>query len=118
MQKENLKGMSIFLSFVLLFSGCSMSSQAQNFNGLTSPDGKPIAHISTSNIALHLLGSKPLIGDASLERTVSDFTAKAQNMGASKVRIVQSSKFSWWFILFPISLVLTPVTSNVAGEAL
>lgn len=103
---------------VMLCSSCAMTRSATNFNGLSTPDGKPIAHLSTSHIALHLLMDKPLAGDASLEATVADFTRAAKDMKATKVDIVQSSVDSWWYLLPPFTIVLTPMTSNVAGNAL
>lgn len=107
------------LAVVVFLTGCSSTKQASNLNGLSSPDGQVISHLSTSNIALHLLvGKKPLAGDASLAQTVADFTSAAKAQGASKVRIVQSNSRAWWFIFFPFTLLLTPVTSNVAGEAI
>lgn len=107
--------------FVVLcvFSSCSSTKRAADYNGLTTPSGQPVAHLSTSNIALHLLmGKSPLAGDATLEKTVADFTAAAKAEGATSVRIVQSNSTSWWFIFFPFSLLVTPVTSNVAGDAI
>ena len=106
----------LLLAFV---TGCSSTKVAKDWNGLSSPDGTPVGHLSTSNVALHfLLGKTPMVGDASLEKTVSDFTAAAKTHNASKVRIVQSRQTNWWFIFFPFSLLVTPVTSNVAGEAI
>jgi len=111
------KGIALLL-ILALFSGCSSTTVAKDFNGLGTPAGNAV-HISTSNIALHaMLGQNPIAGDASLQKTVSDFTAAAKAEGASKVRIVQSDVTKWWFILFPFSLLITPVTSNVAGDAI
>ena len=119
MKKSFLKGWAPLLALVMLLAGCSSTKVAKDFNGLSSPDGQPIAHLSTSNVALHLMmGKKPLKGNASLEQTVADFTAAAKAEGATKVRIVQSSSRAWWFVFFPFSLLVTPVTSNVAGEAI
>lgn len=113
-----LKVLSLFVAVATL-AGCSSTTVAKDWNGVGSPDGQVLGHLSTSNVALHLLvGKKPLSGNASLEQTVSDFTAAAKQQGATKVRIVQSSRRNWWFLLFPFTLVLTPVTSNVAGEAI
>ena len=117
------KSIGVRMFAVLILSvyaaGCSSTTVADNFNGLSSPDGKPIAHLSTSNVAMHLLlGKKPVWGDASLEKTVSDFTEAAKAQNATKVRIVQSSRTNWWFLFFPFTLFFTPVTSNVAGEAI
>src|SRR5437016_3643200 len=94
-----LKLSALALAFALAFSGCSTTKVASDWNGVGSPDGKPIAHLSTSNIAVHLmLGKNPVWGNASLEQTVSDFTAAAKAHNASKVRIVQSNSTAWWFI--------------------
>ncbi len=114
-----LKLLALLLAFGMALSGCSTTKVAKDWNGVSSPDGKPLAHVSTSNMAIHLLlGKNPAWGNASLEQTVSDFTAAAKAQGASKVRIVQSNSTSWWFIFFPFSLLVTPVTSNVAGDAI
>ena len=114
---KTLKFLALAVSFAML-SGCSSTTVAKDWNGMGSPDGQVLGHVSTSNVAIHLLGKKPLAGDASLETTISDFTLAAKDLKASKVRIVQSSQFKWWFILFPFTLVVTPVTSNVAGDAI
>ncbi len=118
MKKSFLSCSALLLAIFILATGCSMSSRATDFSGLSTPDGGA-SHISTSNIAIHgMFGSKPLIGNASLEQTVADFTAKAKAAGATKVRIVQSKKTALWFIFPPISFFLTPVFSNVAGDAI
>ncbi|MBI4388115.1 MAG: hypothetical protein HY582_03645 [Candidatus Omnitrophica bacterium] len=118
--KKNLLNIGcLLIMVVLVFPGCSSTSQARNFNGLSTPDGGA-THISTSNVALHLLfgTGAGIAGDASLEKTVSDFTEAAKAEGASKVRIVQSSRRAWWFVFPPFSFFITPVTSNVAGDAI
>ena len=119
MNKSNLKGVAAFLALFVFLSGCSSTKVARDFNGLSSPDGQVIGHLSTSNIPIHLLlGKNPVAGDASLEKTVADFTAAAKAEHATKVRIVQSNSTAWWFLFFPITLLVTPVTSNVAGDAI
>jgi len=116
---KRVLAMSVTLAcLIMLCASCTSTRKATNFNGLSTPDGKPIAHLSTSNLAIHLLGTQPLVGDATLRGTVEDFTRAAKEEKASEVRIVQSSVFNWWFIFPPFSLVLTPVSSNVAGDAL
>lgn len=111
--------LSIAALLLALCSACTSTTVAKDFNGLSTADGQPIGHLSTSNIAVHFLfGIKPIWGNASLEQTVSDFTGAAKSHNASKVNIVQSSQQKWWFIFPPISFFVTPVTSNVAGEAI
>ncbi len=117
MNKNLTKGV-ILACAVMLCAACSTTRQATNFNGLSTPEGKPIAHLNTSNWAIHLLGTRPLVGDATLDGTVADFTEAATKKNARQVRIVQSSVMSWWFILPPFSFVLTPVSSSVAGDVL
>lgn len=116
--KRVLTASLIVACAIVLFSACSTTRTATNFNGLSTPDGKPIAHLNTSHLAIHLLAAQPLVGNATLEATVSDFTRAARSRNAGNVRIVQSKATTWWFILPPFSFVLTPVTSNVAGDVL
>ena len=71
-----------------------------------------------TKIAVHFGIVVPFIGDASLEGAVRDFTKEAKKEGAERVRIVQSDETTLWWILPPISFVLTPRFTNVAGEAL
>ena len=108
----------ISILVLFAFTGCSSTTVAKDFSGLKTTEGQPMAHLSTSNVAVHLLlGKKPVWGNASLEKTVADFTTAAKAENASKVHIVQSSQTKWWFLFFPFTLLVTPVTSNVAGEA-
>ena len=102
----------------VFLSGCATTKHAKDFSGLTTPDGEAY-HLNTSKYALHFLfGLYPLIGDASIEQTVADFTTAAKEDGASQVRIVQSDKTNWWFVFPPFTLLLTPVSTNVAGDAI
>jgi len=119
MNKKLMAIGSVLICAMFLVSGCGSTDKGTNFNDLPSPDGKVIAHLSTSNVALHLLfgSSSPLAGDATLEKTVADFTAAAKAEGASKVRIVQSKKTALWYIFPPVSFFVTPVITNVAGDA-
>lgn len=113
-----LKVMAIVIASIHLV-GCSTTGKATDFNGLSSPDGQPVAHLSTTNYAVHLLmGKNPLWGDATLQKTMSDFTASVKAQNVSKVRIVQSSSRSLWYLFFPITAIVTPVITNVAGEAI
>lgn len=118
MKLREMKPLVVLVCCLMIVTGCSSTKMATDFNGLSTPNGGA-KHLSTSNIAIHLmLGKNPVWGNASLEKTVADFTAAAKAEGASKVRIVQSSSQAWWFLLFPFTLLVTPVTSNVAGDAI
>lgn len=113
---RNVLCIGLLLAFAVL-SGCSMTSQATDFNGLATPDGSA-THVSTTNVAVHLLFDRPVVGDASLQQIVADHTAAVKQAGASKVRIVQSNVTTYWWILPPISFVVHPVVSNVASDAI
>jgi hypothetical protein len=99
-------------------AGCSISSKATDFSGLKGLDGDKVTHINTRNYAVHLFITKPLFGDATLQKTVKDFTEEAKKTGASKVRIVQSDEWTMWYLLPPLTLIFTPVTVDVAGDAI
>ena len=103
---------------LLCLSGCALTSKAPDFNGLKDVEGSDAVHINMTKIAVHFGMVVPFIGDASLEGAVRDFTKEAKKEGAERVRIVQSDETTLWWILPPISFVLTPRFTNVAGEAL
>jgi len=103
---------------VAVAAACTTTRKATNFNGLKTLEGKTATHINLTNYALNLLLFRPLLGDASLQKTVSDFTLEAKVEGASEVRIVQSRSSMLWYMMIPISLVVTPVITNVAGDAM
>jgi hypothetical protein len=103
---------------LLSLSACALTSKAPDFNGLKDVEGSDAVHINMTKVAVHFGIVVPFIGDASLEGAVRDFTKEAKNEGAERVRIVQSDETTLWWILPPISFVLTPRFTNVAGEAL
>jgi hypothetical protein len=103
----------------LSLSACALTSKAPNFNGLKEMDGsEPMSHINLTKFALHFAIVFPFIGDASLEGAVQDFTKEAKKEGAQRVRIVQSNETTLWWILPPISLIVTPRLTNIAGDAI
>jgi CRISPR/Cas system CMR subunit Cmr6 (Cas7 group RAMP superfamily) len=106
------------LSLLLTLSGCALTSRAPDFSGLKDIDGSDAVHINMTKVALHFGVVVPFIGDASLKGAVRDFTEEAKKEGAERVRIVQSDETTLWWILPPVSFILTPRFTNVAGEAL
>jgi hypothetical protein len=119
--KEETMRYSAMTMLVLVMgvaAGCSISSKATDFSGLKGLDGDKVTHINTRNYAVHLFITKPLFGDATLQNTVKNFTEEAKKTGASKVRIVQSDEWTMWYLLPPLTLLFTPVTVDVAGDAI
>jgi hypothetical protein len=103
---------------LLSVSGCALTSKAPDFSGLKDVEGSDAVHINMTKAAVHFAVVVPFIGDASLEGAVRDFTEEAKKEGAERVRIVQSDETTLWWILPPLSFLLTPKFTNVAGEAL
>jgi hypothetical protein len=103
---------------LLSLSGCALTSRAPDFSGLKDVEGSDAVHINMTKAAVHFAVVVPFIGDASLEGAIRDFTEEAKKEGAERVRIVQSNETTLWWILPPVSFVLTPRFTNVAGEAL
>ena len=109
---------AVWLALIVLLSGCALTSRASDFNGLKDVEGSNAVHLNMTKFAVHFAVVVPFIGDASLKGAVRDFTEEAKNEGAQRVRIVQSNETTLWWILPPVSFVLTPRFTNVAGEAL
>jgi hypothetical protein len=99
-------------------AGCSISSTAADLRGIKGVDGDKLTHINTRNYAIHLFLTRPLWGDATLNATVQSFADEAKKHGATKVRIVQSDEWTMWYLLPPLTLIFTPVTVDVAGDAI
>ncbi len=99
-------------------AGCSISSTASDLRGIKGMDGDKLTHINTRNYAIHLFMTKPLWGDATLNTTVQSFADEAKKVGATKVRIVQSDETTMWYLIPVLGFIFTPVSTNVAGDAL
>ena len=110
--------MAILVCAMGVAAGCSISDLASNTHGIKGVDGDKLTHINTRNYAINLFMSKPLIGDASLDATVQSFADQARKLGATKVRIVQSDTSVMWYFPPLLGFILTPVYTNVAGDAL
>ena len=102
---------------VCCFSGCIQTGVAKDYSGLTIPEGKPIAHVNTSILAVHVLFTEPVWGDASLPAVIKACTAAAKYEGAKHICLVQSSVTVYWWVLPPISFIIAPVVGNAAGDA-
>jgi hypothetical protein len=108
------------LAWLLLIplSACTLSSTASDFHGLRDVDNSIPTHINSTHYALQLFVAVPFIGDASLKTAVSEFTREAKELGATRVRIVQSDTTRLWWIFPPLSFIFTPSWTNVAGDVL
>ena len=82
-------------------AGCSISSKATDFSGLKGLDGDKVTHINTRNYAVHLLITKPLFGDATLQNTVKNFTEEAKKTGATKAENRSRDEWTMWYLLPP-----------------
>jgi hypothetical protein len=99
-------------------AGCSISSQATDLRGIKGVDGDKLTHINTRNYAIHMFMTKPVWGDATLQATVQSFADEAKKVGATKVRIVQSNETTMWYFPPILGFIFTPVTTDVAGDAI
>ncbi|MFW6255945.1 MAG: hypothetical protein ACOC54_03920 [Candidatus Sumerlaeota bacterium] len=109
--------MSLLVLALVFLAACSFTSTASDFNGLNGPEGQPVKHMSTTNVGINLLFSIPILGKATMPKTVEALTAKAKTEGASQVRIVQSGSTPLWYVFPPFSFVVHPVITNVAADA-
>jgi len=110
--------MTMLVLLMGVAAGCSISSTASDLRGIKGVDGDKLTHINTRNYAIHLFMTKPLWGDATLNTTVQSFADEAKKVGATKVRIVQSDENTMWYLIPILGFIFTPVSTNVAGDAL
>jgi len=106
------------LLLLMPLTACTLASTASDFHGLRDVDGSIPTHINSTHYAVQLFIFLPFIGDASLKTAVSKFAKQADELGGTRVRIVQSDTTRLWWILPPLSFIFTPAWTNVAGDAL
>ncbi|QDV06804.1 hypothetical protein Poly30_23190 [Planctomycetes bacterium Poly30] len=99
-----------------LFTSCVTHSVATEFHGVAGIRGVPVEYQTTTSWALHGLFIFPLLGDARKASVIDAFTEEAAAKGGARTRISQTSSFTYWFILPPLSFFIHPVTSTVEGD--
>ncbi|MFT4647781.1 MAG: hypothetical protein ACI87O_003020 [Planctomycetota bacterium] len=103
--------------FLLAFlPACVSHSHITKFNGVDGIRGEPIEYQTTTTSAFHFLFIFGLLGDASKDNTLDEFTKEASARGASRVRITQTSSSTYWYIFPPLSFFFHPVQHTVEGE--
>jgi hypothetical protein len=98
------------------FAGCAQHTHCTDFNGVPGLRGEPVEYQLTSCYALHALWFVPILGDASLENAVHEFTAEASARGARRVHIVNTVTTHYWYVLPPVSFFIHPVVTEVGGD--
>lgn len=104
---------------ILIFSfllDCSSTQQATQFGGLTTPDGRLESYQVTTNVGLNVFIAIPMFGEATVEKTVHTFVTEAKKRRATKFRISAANRVYLWYVLPPISLIVTPVYTEVMGD--
>ena len=103
-------------ALVALTPACVSHSTATEFHGVAGVRGVPVEYQTTTSYAIHGLFVFPLIGDARKASVVDAFAEEAAARGASRQRIAQTSSFTYWFILPPISFFVHPVVTSIEGD--
>ena len=101
---------------LLLLPSCVLHTHATDHSGIPGVRGEPVEYQVTTSYALHLLFVFGLLGDASTETTVTEFTAEASARGATRSDIQQVSSSTLWYIFPPISFFVHPVVTEVQGS--
>ncbi|MGE4157557.1 MAG: hypothetical protein AB7F75_00495 [Planctomycetota bacterium] len=97
----------------LLATGCTSTEDCGNGNGTIG--GK--THLNTTGFGFKLLFGNEIGMSAEIKDAVDATAAVAKEKGASNIQIVQSSSTNLWWVLFPFTLVINPVITNVAADA-
>lgn len=103
------------LALACSLSACVFHTHATDYSGVPGLRGEPAEYQVTTSYALHGLFIFDLLGDASIEETVKDFTAEASARGATRVDIQRTSSSTLWYVFLPISLFVHPVITEVQG---
>lgn len=98
------------------FVGCVTHTHCTDLSGVPGLRGEPVEYQTTTSYALHGLFVFPLLGDGTLETTMTEFTKEASGRGGKRVDVAETSKLTLWFILPPLSFFLHPVITEVGGS--
>ena len=105
--------------FLLLFLlNCTTTEfiERKTFEDLSSATGEPKYYQTTNKIAIHLFGVYPVIENAKFDSTLNEFSKAAKKKNATKIQLIQRETYKWYLVYFPVSLVLTPVSTEIVGE--
>ncbi|MCB1192580.1 MAG: hypothetical protein H7A23_04990 [Leptospiraceae bacterium] len=106
------------LPSILFFANCTSTSyvKRQNFQNIPTRQGSPKHYQITSKVGLHLFGIFPLLNDAKFEKTIEEFSKAAKKNGAKRMQIIQKETYKYYLVYFPLSLIFTPVSTEIVGE--
>jgi len=101
----------------VLACACTTTYTTDPDRSLPGPDGRRVMHINTETFAIHFALTLPFIGNAKLQRTHDRMTEAARAAGARNVEVVSSKISSYWYAVFPLTLLFTPVQTRVVANA-
>lgn len=114
----NVVRMLVVAAVAAWLPACSFTDVAPDTAGLTDFNNRSIVHVNQVEVALNLLFTTPLVGDATLEATVKRMSEEAKLKGAKNIRIVQSDSTLLWWVFPPFSFIITPAIGNSAADGL
>lgn len=98
------------LAISVTFSGCTFTEVASNPAGAKT-------HVNTTGIGLKLFFSETLAGSPTIDHALDACADEAKQQGADKLTVVQSNSSNLWWLLFPLTVAVNPVITNVAADA-
>ena len=107
------------LILLLLIINCSTTEQTKLFNQTVTSQGKPKYYQTTTNFGIHffvgLSNISKTTGNASFESTLDSFTIEAKKNKCNKVNIFHKETTRLWYILPPLTLIFTPIITELIG---
>jgi hypothetical protein len=96
--------------------GCTTNTHCTDWCGVKDIRGETAEYQRTSVYAMHLLFFIPLLGDASIEHAVKEFTAEASARNAKRLNIEETDTYYYWWVFPPFSFFVQPVVTDVGGQ--
>lgn len=97
-------------------TSCSFTSTATHWNGRLDPEGRPVLMKATTNVGINLLVFIPLLGNITLDEMVDVTTEAIARHDGTRVRVVQTGSVNYSLAYWPLTLLVTPVTTEVYIE--
>ncbi len=103
------------LLLFLPLAACTTHSHCTGWSGVMDIRGEPAEYQQTTAYAIHLLYVFPILGDATIEHAIREFTAEASARNGKRLNIEETDKTYYWWVFPPFSFFIQPVVTEIGG---
>jgi hypothetical protein len=99
-----------------LLAGCVTHKHMSDYRGVPGIRGEATEWQRTTTYSVHLFFKWPIGGNSKPEHAVDEFMQEAAGRGATRIHLQDVDVDTYWWVLFPLSLIAQPVVTTVQGN--